>query len=271
MIRRSPDRVRHSPDWKSIPSDATGLAAPFDGAIHVPHSRIKKISTSVSVAAAVAFVFWLVLKAPGQGEAGLRPAQKSADVQVVSDVPPVPPPNDQVIDQEISLDRQLPTTSVPTPPQPPSVGLVGSGEMGGKGNGTPGLDLGIEGGGEGMAVAAGGGGKGNGAGSGVGNGVGSQRFIYQPGQVDQDAQPEKIVDAPYPRRAQEDGVEASVQLRMLIDERGRVEQTEVLGAPPGYGFDNALKTVVQQWRFKPARLGGVPVPQWVNMPYSFHL
>jgi len=271
MIRRATDRVRHAPDWNSIPTEGNGFSAPFDAAVHVPHGMVKKVSTVVSVAAAIGFVFWLVLKAPGQGEGGLRPAPKSTEVQVVSDAPPVPPPQDQEIAEAIPVDRQIPTTSVPVPPQPPSVGLVGSGEMGGKGNGAPGLDLGLEGGGEGMAVASGGGGKGNGAGSGVGNGVGSQRFIYQPGQVDQDAQPDKIVDPPYPRRAKEDGVEASVQLRLLVDEHGRVEQIEVLGAPPGYGFDNALKNSSQQWRFKPAHLGGVPVPQWVQMPYTFHL
>jgi len=233
---------------------------------------MRKASTAVAIFGALVFLAWLVLKSPDQGETGIRPPAKARDVDVVVEVPPTPPPDPQEIAEQPPTDRQILTSPVPVPVQPPSVGLVGQGEMGGKGNGTPGLDLGLEGGaGEGMAVAAGGGGKGDGAGSGVGNGVGSQRFVYQVGQVDQDARPDKIVDPPYPRRAKEDGIEASVELRLLIDERGRIEQIEVLGAPPGYGFDAALKKSSLQWRFKSATLGGVPVPQWVRMPYSFHL
>ncbi len=271
MIRRSPDRVRHVPDWAALPSGATGLKAPFDVAIHVPHGLVRKLSTVAAVAGAGFFLVWLVLKSPDQGDSSLRKNTQTHDVQVVTDPPvPVVPQADELT-VVTPLDRQIPTTATPVPVQTPSVGLVGQGEMGGKGNGIPGLDLGLEGNGEGLAVASGTGGKGNGAGTGIGNGVGSQRFVYQLGQVDQDAQPDKIVDPPYPRRAKEDGVEAAVELRLLIDERGRIEQIEVLGAPPGYGFDVALKTASQQWRFKPAHLGGVPVPEWVRMPYSFHL
>ena len=233
---------------------------------------MRRISTALAVVGALAFLAWLVLKAPAQGEPAVRAATPTRDLDVVVEVPPPPPPDPEAAVEVVPTDRQIPITSVPVVPSPPSVGLVSQGEAGGSGNGTPGLDLGLEGGaGDGMAVAAGGGGRGNGAGSGVGDGVGSQRFIYQPGQVDLDAVPDKIVDPPYPRRAKEDGVEASVELRLLIDEKGRIEQIEVLGAPPGYGFDAALRKASQQWRFRSATLGGVPVPQWVRMPYSFHL
>jgi protein TonB len=149
--------------------------------------------------------------------------------------------------------------------------LVDAGAQGGSGNGLPGLDLGLEGAGAGLAVAAGGGGTGHGAGTGTGNGVGSQRMVYEIGQVDKDAATDRITDPPYPRRAKEDGVEAALELRILVDERGRVEKIEVLGAPPGYGFEAALESASREWRFEPAQLGGVPVPEWVRMPYSFHL
>lgn len=232
----------------------------------------RKVSTLVAVAGALAFIAWVTLKTSEPSEGGVRTGSKPDQTSMAVDLPPVPPIEPPSFDQATPTDRPLPTTSVPVVAQPPSVGLVGQGEMGGQGNGMPGLDLGLEGApGEGMAVASGGGGRGNGAGSGVGNGVGSERFVYQLGQVDQDAQPDKIVDPAYPRRAKEDGIEASVELRLLIDEHGRIEQMEVLGAPPGYGFDAALKKSSQQWRFVPAQLGGVPVPQWVRMPYSFHL
>lgn len=122
-----------------------------------------------------------------------------------------------------------------------------------------------------MAVAAGGGGKGKGIGTGTGDGVGTQRMVYQLGQVDQDAGVDRMLDPPYPRRAKEEGVQASLELRILVDERGRVEKLEVLGAPPGYGFEASIQSASRDWRFKPAQLGGVPVPQWVRIPYTFHL
>ncbi len=270
MIRRRPERVRHRPEWSGSPFGDGALASPIEH-VHPPHRLLRRVSTVASLAGALGFVVWVVLKAPAQGEVGIRRAARTQDVQVVEAVVPVPPPQERIEPEAIPPERAIPTTT-PVVPQPPSVGLVDQGEAGGAGNGIPGLDLGLEGsGGDEMAVAAGGGGRGGGAGSGVGSGVGSQRFVYQLGQVDEDAQPEKIVDPPYPRRAKEDGVEAAVELRLLVDERGRVEKLEVLGAPPGYGFEAALKNSSQQWRFKPAHLGGVPVPQWVRMPYSFHL
>jgi TonB family protein len=271
VIRRSPDRVRRVPDWASIPAGAVSLGLPVSG-VAVRRSWPRKTSTAAAFLGAMVFLAWLVLKGPDQAESGIRAPAKARDVDVVVELPPVPPPDPQEVVEQTPTDQQILPSLVPMPAQPPSVGLVGAGEMGGKGDGTPGLDLGREGdAGDGLAVAAGGGGRGSGAGSGVGDGVGSQRFVYQVGQVDQDARPDKIVDPPYPRRAKEDGVQASVELRLLIDERGRIEQIEVLGAPPGYGFDAALKKSSLQWRFKPATLGGVPVPQWVRMPYSFHL
>lgn len=270
MIRRRPERVRHEPQWSGSPFGHGVLAAPLDH-VHPPHRLLRRVSTLAAVAGAFGFVVWVVLKSPAEVDGGIPRAARTQDVQVVEAVVPVPPQEEASEPELIPPERAIPSM-VPVAPQPPSVGLVEQGEAGGAGNGIPGLDLGLEGsGGDGMAVAAGGGGRGGGAGTGVGSGVGSQRFVYQLGQVDEDAQPEKIVDPPYPRRAKEDGVEAAVELRLLVDERGRVEKLEVLGAPPGYGFEAALKNSSQQWRFKPAHLGGVPVPQWVRMPYSFHL
>lgn len=270
MIRRARDRVRHDPDWNGSPFREGSLAAPLER-VHPPHRLRRRLSTVAAVSGALGFLIWLVFKSPGEvGEVGIRPVAKSHDVQVVEAVPPAPEQETRLDPEFVPPERQIPTTH-PMVPQPPSVGLVEQGEAGGSGNGIPGLDLGLEGGAGGLAVAGGGGGRGGGAGTGVGSGVGSQRFVYQLGQVDEDAQVEKIFDPPYPRRAKEDGIEAAVELRLLVDERGRVEKIEVLGAPPGYGFDAALKAASQQWKFKPAHLGGVPVPQWVRMPYSFHL
>lgn len=185
------------------------------------------------------------------------------------DIPPPPPQVPQP--QEISTPTVTPSVATQAVAiAAPVAGLVDPGAGGGAGN-APGLDLGLEGGPDGMAVAAGGGGKGKGIGTGTGDGVGTQRMVYQLGQVDQDAGVDRMLDPPYPRRAKEEGVQASLELRILVDERGRVEKLEVLGAPPGYGFEASIQSASRDWRFKPAQLGGVPVPQWVRIPYTFHL
>lgn len=211
-------------------------------------------------------------------------AFRDADTHV-----PMPPPakgQTSVVDVELPAptpeetpEFAQPDPMVPVPPESPvasvpstpSIGLVSTGPTGGAGNGVPGLDLGLEGGaGAGMAVASGGGGSGGGVGTGTGSGIGTSRFVYQAGQVDQDAKPSGTLAEPaYPRRADEDGIEALVEVRVLVDERGRVEQVEVLGAPPGYGFEASIRKVVSRWRFEPARLGGVQVPQWVRIPWHF--
>lgn len=264
-MRRRAARLRRRPDW--------GRLDPSTFATFSPPERENASSRARAVAAMVLLVLgggWLFAFAPASSAVldTRAPAPPNATEVTLPD--PTPPPEEVV-------PEELPTEEAPDPETPPalvpSVGLVSAGPSGGAGNGAPGLDLGLEAGaGAGMAVVAGGGGSGGGVGTGTGNGVGTARFVYQPGQTDQDAAPSGALSAPnYPRRAKEDGIEANVELRLLVDERGRVEQVEVLGAPPGYGFEAALRQTAEKWRFQPAMLGGVPVPQWVRMPWRFRL
>lgn len=257
MIRRDPRRVRRIPVWDG------GAGVRFEPSAPERPSRMPWWPAVVACLAL--FVWWRV-----RPEAGveIRPSRQVATAVAV-ELPPTP--KVEALPDEIV---PVPTTdpvvaSDAVSAQAPSVGLVEVGSAGGSGNG-PGLDLGLEGG-SGLAVAAGGGGTGHGVGTGTGNGVGSERMVYQLGQVDQDAGVDRIVDPPFPRRAKEDGVQANLELRILVDERGRVEKLEVLGAPPGYGFETAVQNASRNWRFRPAQLGGVPVPQWVRMPYNFRL
>ncbi|HXP91276.1 MAG TPA: energy transducer TonB [Fibrobacteria bacterium] len=262
MLRRRPLRVRRIPRWD--------LAPVFPA---VPVGARERTATHpgwLAAAGLVVLAAWWIVRLPSGSPAEVARPRTVSDIQSVeiSPVPPRPPAAQEV-------REPVPTNSVAAAqamvPSSPSVGLVDAGAQGGSGNGMPGLDLGLEGTGTGMAVAAGGGGTGHGTGTGTGNGVGSQRMVYEIGQVDKDAATDRISDPPYPRRAKEDGVEAALELRILVDERGRVEKIEVLGAPPGYGFEAALESASRDWRFEPAQLGGVPVPEWVRMPYSFHL
>lgn len=263
MLRRRPPRLRRTPAWDLVPA----LPSP------VPLSRERRAAHPAWLAAAGLLVlagWWLSRSPTGAATADIPRPKAVSDIQSV-EISPTPPPARTSEEIQEAVPTNSATATLAPVPSSPSVGLVDAGAQGGAGNGLPGLDLGLEGEGAGMAVAAGGGGKGHGVGTGTGNGVGSQRMVYQLGQVDQDAATDRIVDPPYPRRAKEDGVEAALELRILVDERGRVETIEVMGAPPGYGFETALESASRQWRFHPAQLGGVPVPQWVRMPYSFHL
>jgi len=263
MLRRRSFRVRRIPRWD--------LATAFP---EIPLPVREKSSARagwIAAAGLLALAAWWTVRLPAGSPSDLASPKTVSDIQSV-EIAPAPPPSPAAEEVREPVPTNSVTTTQAPVPSSPSVGLVDAGAQGGSGNGLPGLDLGLEGTtGAGLAVAAGGGGKGHGAGTGTGNGVGSQRMVYEVGQVDKDAATDRITDPPYPRRAKEDGVEASLELRILVDERGRVEKIEVLGAPPGYGFEAALESASRDWRFEPAQLGGVPVPEWVRMPYSFHL
>lgn len=265
-LRRRSAVIGRPPVWTNLP-DLPHLppSAP-------PRRRIKarhKLWMALVAGVAIGMPLWFLFRDADVHGVVPRPQTPPEALVDVELPPPAEEPPDEFVSQVPQpLPEPVPTASVPSIP---SVGLVSSGPTGGSGSGAPGLDLGLEGGEPGgLVVAAGGGGSGGGVGTGTGSGVGSQRFIYEPGQVDQDARPSGTLAEPaYPRRADEDGIEALVEVRLLIDERGRVEEMEILGAPPGYGFEASLRKASTRWRFEPARLGGVPVPEWVRMPWQF--
>jgi protein TonB len=75
---------------------------------------------------------------------------------------------------------------------------------------------------------------------------------------------------PYPKEAQELGIEGDVRLSVSLDERGRVVAATVLSGL-GHGLDaEAVRALEHRCRFKPA-IGsdGQPMP-FVIAPYVFH-
>lgn len=62
----------------------------------------------------------------------------------------------------------------------------------------------------------------------------------------------------YPSAANQQGIERSVVVEILIDKSGALTEATVLH-PAGYGFDEAALAAVRQWRFKPALSGDKPV------------
>lgn len=76
--------------------------------------------------------------------------------------------------------------------------------------------------------------------------------------------------ASFPEKALNDNVlEGVVELRMLINSDGRVEQKEVLSAnPEGYFEENTL-AMLDSWTFQPAQYQGRNVAIWVKQVVRF--
>jgi protein TonB len=83
--------------------------------------------------------------------------------------------------------------------------------------------------------------------------------------------PQKISDkAPvYPAIATAARVEGLVILEATIDEAGQVVDLKVLRSVPM--LDAAALDAVKQWRYRPARLNGVPIPVIVTVTVRFAL
>jgi TonB family protein len=60
-----------------------------------------------------------------------------------------------------------------------------------------------------------------------------------------------------------------VEVRVLVDERGKVERAEQVGAAVGLGFDEAALEVARHSSYNPATKDGVRVKMWTTMKISF--
>ena len=75
----------------------------------------------------------------------------------------------------------------------------------------------------------------------------------------------------YPAIAQRMRKEATVVVRVLVDERGRVAQAELKGSPAGFGFDQSALQAAKGAKFSAATQAGQPVKMWVDLPIHFKL
>jgi len=75
----------------------------------------------------------------------------------------------------------------------------------------------------------------------------------------------------YPQAALKRGIEGQVVVRLLIDERGRVEDVQVLRVEGHPSFRKAVLDVVHKWTFRPARHRGRPVKVWGIKRIRFEL
>lgn len=84
--------------------------------------------------------------------------------------------------------------------------------------------------------------------------------------------PPRIVDRPrprYPPSARRLGKVATVQLRVLVDENGRVLETQQIGGRVGFGFDQEALAAARETTWRPAMKSGVPVRMWIDLRIEF--
>jgi len=112
-------------------------------------------------------------------------------------------------------------------------------------------------------------GSGDGQGAGGGSGQGGSATQGSPGngggdqfvsRVADRQQPEVISkgNLVYPRAALEDGVEGTVQLKVLVTETGEVASVEIVRSSGDRRLDAAAKDFVRAWRYRPAVQDGQP-------------
>jgi len=85
-----------------------------------------------------------------------------------------------------------------------------------------------------------------------------------------DEPPRELANIPpqYPQAALRRGIEGEVMVRLLIDERGKVEDVQVLRVEGHSSFREAVLDVVHKWTFRPARHGGRPVKSLGHQAHS---
>lgn len=76
---------------------------------------------------------------------------------------------------------------------------------------------------------------------------------------------------PYPDAMRESGREASLRLRLSIDERGRVVAVEPVGRADPTFLAAARRHILRAWRYQPAMEGARAVPSTTTVTLKFEL
>ena len=77
------------------------------------------------------------------------------------------------------------------------------------------------------------------------------------------------LDPRYPAQAQRLNKAATVDIKVLVDENGRVADAQRGGAKAGFGFDEAALEAARRAQFKPAMKDGVRVKMWYTLRVAF--
>lgn len=100
-----------------------------------------------------------------------------------------------------------------------------------------------------------------------------EQWLEDPGVVRASAAPGAVVNpAPlYPRIARLQGWEGNVVIRALVSPSGAVASARVASSSGHTSLDSAALSVVERWKFRPARRKGRAVASQVEVPIIFQL
>lgn len=169
-------------------------------------------------------------------------------------VPPSNPPKIEpklTVDPAINVQTNLHMTNNNMPnlgiPNAPNVGVnsLGNGSGGGLGSGR------------GNGLGPGSGGNTGGGTYQVGGDVSAPQLVYQ-------------VDPEFSEEARKAKFQGEVLVHLIVDATGRPTQVRVI-RPVGMGLDEKAREAVAQYKFKPARKGGQPVPVELNVAVNFQI
>lgn len=169
-------------------------------------------------------------------------------------VPPSNPPKIEpklTVDPAINVQTNLHMTNNNMPnlgiPNAPNVGVnsLGNGSGGGLGSGR------------GNGLGNGSGGNTGGGAYAIGGDVSAPQLIYQ-------------VDPEFSEEARKAKFQGEVLVHLIVDASGRPTQVRVI-RPVGMGLDEKAREAVAQYKFKPARKGGQPVPVELNVAVNFQI
>lgn len=171
--------------------------------------------------------------------------------------PIVPPSNPPKIEPKLTVDpainvqtnvkmmnNNMPNLGIPNAPAA-TVGSLGNGSGGGLGSGR------------GNGLGPGSGGNTGGGAYQVGGDVSAPQLIYQ-------------VDPEFSEEARKAKFQGEVLVHLIVDAQGRPTNVRVI-RPVGMGLDEKAREAVAQYKFRPARKGGQPVPVELNVAVNFQI
>lgn len=102
-------------------------------------------------------------------------------------------------------------------------------------------------------------------------------------RVETAPKPVRIVEPEYTRAAKRKKIRAEVVIEVLIDEKGRVEESKIIErfllgddddpkrpvTQLGYGLEEAAISAATRWLFRPARQNGTPVRSQHELTFKF--
>ncbi len=109
----------------------------------------------------------------------------------------------------------------------------------------------------------------DGSGVAIGSGGGVESIIEE-GEADEPPIPLKRSPIPYPKAAKNAGIEGVINVRYVIDREGHVSNVEFLKIPHRI-FKSPVQHAILRWKFKPARMKGVPVSIRARQTITFTL